>query len=84
MTVEQLIERLLVNYEHHKNDEIVVRVEEPGTMGGTPCIGIKDTLYFGFDWDHGRVFLLPKEELKTVKDPVYYDYKKCGNNEKDT
>lgn len=46
-----------------QDDEIVVRIKLPyATIGGTPYIPVKG-MYCGFDWDRGRLYIEPQEEL---------------------
>ena len=58
----------LVNLHHqpgrpHLDQDVVVRISMPyATIGGTPCIGVKQVSP-GFDWDAGKFILITEEPL---------------------
>lgn len=46
-----------------QDDEIVIRIKLPyATIGGTPYVSVKG-MYRGFDWDRGRMYIEPEQEL---------------------
>lgn len=45
--------------------KVVIPVVRPGTLGGTPCVEVKQVAA-GFDWDAGKVMLYPEHELTTL------------------
>lgn len=47
-------------------ERVVIQVEEP-SIGGTPCVDI-EAIYAGFDWDHGKILIVPKEPLVRKKE----------------
>lgn len=52
----------LVNPDYEDAD-VVVEIKLPySTVGGTPRVNIK-SCWMGFDWDSGKFFLFPDEEL---------------------
>lgn len=42
--------------------ELSIRVLAPGSIGGAPCVAVKD-IQIGFDWDHGKILLEPEIPL---------------------
>jgi hypothetical protein len=45
------------------NFEVVVRIKLPySTVGGSPRVVVENA-YKGFDWDDGKFFLIPEEDL---------------------
>lgn len=52
-----------------------VRIFKPGTIGGTPCVPVKQ-LDQGFDWDAGRVLITPDVELTTLTAEEVADIRK--------
>ena len=42
--------------------ELCIRVLAPGSIGGAPCVAVKD-IQIGFDWDHGKILLEPEIPL---------------------
>lgn len=60
----------LVNLYHQpshprRDQDVVVRISMPyATVGGTPCVGIKQAAP-GFDWDAGKFILIAEEQLST-------------------
>lgn len=47
-------------------ERVVIQLEEPG-VGSTPCVNI-ETMYAGFDWDHGKIIIVPAEPLVRKKE----------------
>lgn len=60
MTVSKLIEKLKT-CDQSADISILVKPKER-CVGGTPCVGIGE-IVVGFDWDCGKVFILPDKEL---------------------
>lgn len=54
---------LILSHQDRKDDDldVVVEIKEPW-VGATPAIGIKQ-ISVGFDWDKGRLILIPALEL---------------------
>lgn len=57
----------LVNLYHrddrHEDPEIVIQIKLPySTVGGSPFVKVK-TVQMGFDWDSGKFFIVPEEDL---------------------
>lgn len=49
----------------HRDQDVVVQVKLPYvTIGGTPCVGVKQASS-GFDWDAGKFMLITDEPLST-------------------
>lgn len=42
--------------------KVVIQVLRPGSMGGTPCVSVA-SLNVGFDWDNGKLILVPEHPL---------------------
>lgn len=42
-------------------EEVVIQLASPG-IGATPCVGVAHVTS-GFDWDHGKIFLVPEKPL---------------------
>lgn len=53
-----------VQYSRHGDDpEVVVQIKLPySTVGGTPRVPVK-SVQSGFDWDAGKFFIVPEEDL---------------------
>jgi len=62
--VKELKEILAIASAGHDDDEVVIEIKaEPLHIGGTPFVKVKDAWY-GFDWEHGKFYLTPSEELR--------------------
>lgn len=48
--------------------EVVVPIRTVGSVGALPCVSVKN-IAPGFDWDTGRFFINPVEELEILDDP---------------
>lgn len=60
MNVKELKSRLDFARE---TDEVVIQINLPfRTAGSTPCVSLNRTVK-GFDWDHGKFFIIPEEPL---------------------
>ncbi|MFK4136548.1 hypothetical protein ACI2KR_30410 [Pseudomonas luteola] len=46
----------------HKDPDVVVLVHSPGSIGGSPAVGIK-SIEAGIDWDAGRVIIRTESSL---------------------
>lgn len=66
MKLSELHEAVNFLYDHrspHDDPEVVVKVKMPfATVGGTSHVKVKD-VYNGFDWDDGKFFLIPEENV---------------------
>lgn len=46
-----------------EDEEVVIQIKLPySTVGGSPFVKVK-TVYSGFDWDQGKFFFIPEEDL---------------------
>ena len=49
--------------DHYEDPEVVIQIKLPYvTVGGTPTVKVKNA-QMGFDWDQGKFFLVPEENL---------------------
>ena len=63
MKVQELIDALERINNFHPNQEVFIPVRAKfTTIGGSPCVGLKH-VNAGFDWDSGKVFLVPDSEV---------------------
>jgi hypothetical protein len=47
----------------YEDIEVVIKIKLPySTVGGTPFVKVKN-VYPGFDWDQGKFFLIPEEDV---------------------
>ena len=51
--------------------KLVVVVNDPGSIGGTPCVEV-ETVVAGFDWDAGKMMIFPSKSL-TALSPAQVD-----------
>ena len=77
--IDTLVERN--KYAHEV--EVVISITLPyATVGGSPFSEVKD-LFSGFDWDKGKLFICPKEDLTIsdakVKEVVSKMHKQLGD-----
>lgn len=60
------LKRLVDSYrrpEEHEDPEVVIQIKLPYvTVGGHPFVTLK-SVWNGFDWDQGKFFLVPEENL---------------------
>jgi squalene cyclase len=46
-----------------EDEEVVIQIKLPySTVGGSPFVKVK-TVYPGFDWDQGKFFVIPEEDV---------------------
>lgn len=46
-----------------EDDEVVIQIKLPySTVGGTPFVKVKN-VQSGFDWDQGKFFVIPEEDV---------------------
>lgn len=45
--------------------KMVVVVNDPGRIGGTPCVDV-ETVAAGFDWDSGKMMIFPSKSLTAL------------------
>lgn len=46
-----------------EDPEVVIQIKLPySTVGGSPFAKVK-SVQMGFDWDHGKFFIMPEEDL---------------------
>lgn len=63
--------------QHHVTEDerrpmkLVVVVNDPGSIGGTPCVEV-ETVAAGFDWDAGKMMIFPSKSL-TALSPAQVD-----------
>ena len=79
MTLEEIkdmIDSLLDKNPEFKTTKLEIKINDPSIAysSGTTVSGIMQ----GFDWDNGRVFIMPEKELisKDILDAVYFTDKK--------
>jgi len=49
--------------DHYEDPEVVIQIKLPYvTVGGHPFVTLK-SVWNGFDWDQGKFFLVPEENL---------------------
>ena len=67
MKVEEVIEQLgaVIARQPNREWKLVVKVFNPGTVGGTPCVAVR-CLGVGFDWDNGKVMIETDLPLTTL------------------
>ena len=59
------LKKLVERYDslEREDSEVVVQIKLPySTVGGTPFVKVK-TVYPGFDWDQGKFFIIPEEDV---------------------
>lgn len=69
MDINQLKEKIDLHHPYidQKNPaEVVIQIASPG-IGATPCVGVKH-VYAGFDWDHGKLLVVPEHPLVKQND----------------
>jgi hypothetical protein len=60
--LKKLVERYDLN-SYHDDPEVVIQIKLPySTVGGTPFVRVK-VAYSGFDWDQGKFFIIPEEDV---------------------
>jgi squalene cyclase len=60
--LKRLVERYDLN-PYHEDSEVVIQIKLPySTVGGTPFVKVKN-VYPGFDWDQGKFFVIPEEDV---------------------
>jgi hypothetical protein len=63
--LKKLIELYDLNPYHENGEvvEVVIQIKLPYfTVGGIPFVKVK-TAYPGFDWDQGKFFIIPEEDV---------------------
>lgn len=45
--------------------DVVIKIHRPGSVGGTPCVPVT-SLQVGFDWDNGKLILIPQQPLTAL------------------
>lgn len=48
------------------NTRLVVKIEAPGTVGGTPCANVSN-ISLGSDWDQGKIIISTDDLLHRVE-----------------
>lgn len=48
--------------EQNQEDRVVIEIHRPGGLGGTPCVDV-DRIRAGFDWDSGKLIIVPEKPL---------------------
>ena len=59
------LKRIVERYDslEREDSEVVIQIKLPySTVGGTPFVKVK-TVYPGFDWDQGKFFIIPEEDV---------------------
>lgn len=67
MNTQEAIQQLqrIAGQSRGRSLKLCVQVFRPGSLGGTPCVAIKD-IQSGFDWDAGKVLLTTEVNLTTL------------------
>jgi len=53
----------LYHRDSRDDDEVVIQIKLPySTVGGSPFVKVKN-VYPGFDWDQGKFFIIPEEDV---------------------
>lgn len=65
MKVKELRERLNAVPESQDDEEVVVIVKRPGSMGPTPSVRVRGASS-GFDWNSGKFMLWTEKDVKEV------------------
>ena len=53
----------LYHRDSRDDDEVVIQIKLPySTVGGSPFVKVKN-VYPGFDWDQGKFFVIPEEDV---------------------
>lgn len=61
--LKKYIDRHIEFMRSDEDPEVVIQIKLPySTVGGSPFVKVK-TVQMGFDWDHGKFFLYPEENL---------------------
>ncbi|MFY0496501.1 hypothetical protein ACOMFJ_24615 [Escherichia coli] len=62
----ELVNRILSNNHSHRRDmDVTIVVHSPGSIGSTPSVEVQ-SIHAGFDWDSGKVLILPSQQLTTL------------------
>lgn len=57
------VDRYMETMHDYEDPEVVISIKLPySTVGGSPFVKVK-TVQMGFDWDSGKFFITPEEEL---------------------
>jgi hypothetical protein len=59
------LKRIVERYDslEREDSEVVVQIKLPySTVGGSPFVKVKN-VYPGFDWDQGKFFIIPEEDV---------------------
>lgn len=61
--LKQWVDRQIQYQGLHEDPEVVIGIKLPySTVGGSPFVKVK-SVQMGFDWDDGKFFINPEEEL---------------------
>ncbi len=61
--LKRLVDRQVEYMRSGEDPEVVIQIKLPySTVGGSPFVKVK-TVQMGFDWDAGKFFINPEEEL---------------------
>lgn len=61
--LKQWVDRQIQYQGLHEDPEVVISIKLPySTVGGSPFVKVK-SVQMGFDWDDGKFFINPEEEL---------------------
>ena len=58
-----------------RETEIVVPIQRAFSVGGQSCVKI-ESIIVGFDWDAGKIFLIPEKKLRIIEDDELHLLKK--------
>lgn len=67
LDLKEKIDRIFAVDRRASEIEVVIDISLPyATVGGSPCAKVRD-IFKGIDWDNGKLFICPKEDL-TISD----------------
>lgn len=49
----------------HRPTKLVIVIQRPGSLGGTPCVEL-ESVHEGFDWDNGKLMFYPAQPLTAL------------------
>ena len=68
------------NYPAPEGVNVVIVVKTAGTVGGTPCVNIKN-MHAGFDWDNGKLMIFPEKDLRSIEADELERLRKASDKE---
>jgi hypothetical protein len=68
------------NYPAPDGVTVSIVVKTAGTVGGTPCVGVK-SMQSGFDWDNGKLMIFPEKDLRSIEADELERLRKASDKE---